>query len=85
MTKNKFPKSVSFNIKNPDDKRILNHVKRRNFSGYVKKLILADMAQKGVEIPVEKETATSKIERLRAELSSRTDNVDNNTNSSSDS
>lgn len=85
MSKNKFPKSVSFNIKNANDKRILNHVKRRNFSGYVKKLILADMAQKGVEIPVEEETAMSKIERLRVELSSRTDNVENNTDSGSDS
>jgi hypothetical protein len=42
MTK-KFAKSVSFNEKNETDKAILKHVARRNFSGYVKKLILDDM------------------------------------------
>jgi hypothetical protein len=42
MTK-KFAKSVSFNEKNETDKAILKHVARRNFSGYVKKLILEDM------------------------------------------
>lgn len=43
MSKTKFPKSVSFNLKNEDDKKILKHISRRNFSGYVKKLILADI------------------------------------------
>lgn len=91
MSKNKFPKSVSFNKNNADDKSILNHVKRRNFSGYVKKLILADMAQNGAEkllddeISLEKETATAKIERLRAELSGRSDHVKDNADSSADS
>ena len=50
MASNKFPKSVSFNLKNASDVAILNHVKKRNFSGYVKKLILADMKEKGVVI-----------------------------------
>jgi hypothetical protein len=45
MTK-KFAKSVSFNEKNEIDKAILKHVARRNFSGYVKKLILEDMKAK---------------------------------------
>lgn len=45
---NKIIKSVSLNVTNEKDKEILNHVKRRNFSGYVKKLILADIeARKG--------------------------------------
>ena len=57
MANNKFPKSVSFNLKNPNDVRILEHVKKRNFSGYVKKLILADM---GVEIT----QSQSKLDRL---------------------
>lgn len=50
MARNKFPKSVSFNLKNAGDVAILKHVKKRNFSGYVKKLILADMKEKGVVI-----------------------------------
>ena len=50
MASGKFPKSVSFNLKNASDVAILNHVKKRNFSGYVKKLILADMKEKGVVI-----------------------------------
>jgi hypothetical protein len=45
MTK-KFAKSVSFNEKNETDKAILKHIARRNFSGYVKKLILEDMKLK---------------------------------------
>ena len=41
--KNRFSKPVAFNSNREDDQLILNHVKRRNFSGYVKKLILADI------------------------------------------
>lgn len=47
--KNRFSKSIAFNKTNEIDKQILNHVKRRNFSGYVKKLILADMKKKSEE------------------------------------
>lgn len=79
MTNNKLPKYVSFNTNNANDKRFLNHVKRQNFSGYAKKLILADMAQKDAAIIVEKETATSMIVQFGAELYSRTNNVDKNT------
>ena len=50
MASGKFPKSVSFNLKNAGNVAILKHVKKRNFSGYVKKLILADMKEKGVVI-----------------------------------
>lgn len=41
--KNRFSKPVAFNSNNAEDQTILNHVSRRNFSGYVKKLILADI------------------------------------------
>jgi hypothetical protein len=43
LSKNKIIKSVSFNITNPKDEKILKAIKRRNFSGYVKKLIMADI------------------------------------------
>jgi hypothetical protein len=43
---NRFPKSVSFNYTNPEDLKILEHVKEMNFSGYVKELILADIRKK---------------------------------------
>jgi hypothetical protein len=54
MSKNKVVKPVGFNITNPNDVKILDHVKRRNFSGYVKKLILADIL-KGDEFKAENE------------------------------
>ena len=54
MSKNKVVKPVGFNITNSNDARILEHVKRRNFSGYVKKLILADIL-KGVEARADNE------------------------------
>ncbi|MGG2024192.1 hypothetical protein AB1282_25515 [Gottfriedia sp. S16(2024)] len=72
---NKFVKSVSFNITNKDDEIILKAVKRRNFSGYVKKLIMADIQAKqlakepeSVEKPavVKKEVKPeSKIDQLK--------------------
>ena len=43
--KNRFSKSIAFNKTSKVDKQILDYVKRRNFSGYVKKLILADMKE----------------------------------------
>lgn len=46
MSKNKFPKSVSFNITNETDVKILKHIKGVNFSGYVKSLILEDMRKR---------------------------------------
>ena len=44
---NRFSKPVAFNRSKEIDKMILKHVARRNFSGYVKKLILADIEAKG--------------------------------------
>ncbi|MBU8908468.1 hypothetical protein [Desertibacillus haloalkaliphilus] len=46
MSKNRFVKSVSFNKTNEEDQLILKNISRRNFSGYVKKLILEDIKQK---------------------------------------
>jgi len=69
MTKSKFPKSVSFNLKNSTDRAILEYVKRRNFSGYVKKLILADMRNNNVEIALENnEVELSTFEQLKRQL-----------------
>ena len=79
MASNKFPKSVSFNLKNATDQAILQYVKKRNFSGYVKKLILADMTQKGVNIETKTEIKPlSKFERLQAELNNRANDVSEN-------
>lgn len=55
---NRFSKPVAFNRSKEADKKILKHVARRNFSGYVKKLILADIAAKGTELT---ETTTTSI------------------------
>lgn len=44
---NKIIKSVSFNVTNEDDKKMLKHLKKRNFSGYVKKLIMREIELKG--------------------------------------
>lgn len=73
MSTNKVIKSVSFNQKNKDDEIILNHVKRRNFSGYVKKLILADIRKKQNETNVQVEiktklTTTQMIEQKKVEM-----------------
>ncbi len=82
MTKNKFPKSVSFNRKNKIDQAILEYVKKRNFSGYVKNLILADMQKNSVKITSKE--PTSKINQLKLQLESAK-NIDNNTDGNSNS
>lgn len=45
----KFSKPVAFNEKNEKDRLILKHVKRRNFSGYVKKLLWDAMSLEKVD------------------------------------
>lgn len=45
----KFSKPVAFNEKNEKDRLMLQHVKRRNFSGYVKKLLWEAMSLEKVE------------------------------------
>lgn len=73
MEKNRFSKPVAFNRTNTTDQLILKHVARRNFSGYVKKLILADMKQKGIELKEEPisnkvETSSEKLARMKNKL-----------------
>lgn len=46
MNDHKVIKSVSFNKRNPEEKLILEAVRRRNFSKYVKKLLLEDITKK---------------------------------------
>jgi hypothetical protein len=41
--KNRFSKPVAFNHTMVEDKMILAHVEGRNFSGYVKQLIMEDI------------------------------------------
>jgi hypothetical protein len=55
----KSAKPVSFNTKNQRDVEMLKHVSRKNFSGYVKQLIWADMqAKKAATSPVQAKTVT---------------------------
>lgn len=45
----KVVKSVSLNDKAEDDQKILKYMRRKNFSGHVKKLILKEIAYKEYE------------------------------------
>lgn len=49
MAQSKIVKPVSLNPNREEEALILKHVKRRNFSGYVKKLILADISARKEE------------------------------------
>jgi hypothetical protein len=51
MSKNKVIKPVAFNITNQLEAKMLEHVKRRNFSGYVKELILRDIQSRDEKTP----------------------------------
>ncbi|WP_051758215.1 hypothetical protein [Rossellomorea vietnamensis] len=64
--KNKIIKSVSFNVTNEDDKKMLKHLLKRNFSGYVKKLIMREIELKGEKegaVPESSETTVLKEEK----------------------
>jgi hypothetical protein len=75
----KIVKPVSFNPSKEEEAKLLKHVSRRNFSGYVKKLIAADIlhreqlkAQEGAtealeELPqkVEVKTAAQKLQERK--------------------
>lgn len=85
--RNKFSKPVAFNTKNLADVAVLEFVKRRNFSGYVKKLIMADMKAKGIDVPKGKRAAPepvseTKLERLKRELADK--RINDNSGSNSD-
>jgi hypothetical protein len=88
MSKNKIIKSVSFNVTNSDDKKMLDHLKRRNFSGYVKKLIMREIdAQnetKGIKTEPKpaaaleekkKMTVAERLEQLKKERNSAPDRI----------
>ncbi|MGI0534930.1 hypothetical protein KFD70_21810 [Bacillus pfraonensis] len=57
----KFSKPVAFNEKNEKDRLMLQHVKRRNFSGYVKKLIWEAMNLKQEETAHTKESEQPEV------------------------
>jgi hypothetical protein len=70
MSENKVIKSVSFNITNEKDAAMLKHFKRRNFSGYVKKLIWNDMAggePKREPAPVPEPSVNERLEQMKKE------------------
>ncbi|WP_374100906.1 hypothetical protein [Bacillus sp. RIT 809] len=60
----KFSKPVAFNEKNEKDRLMLQHVKRRNFSGYVKKLIWEAMNLEREEKPHTKQSEQPKAEEV---------------------
>ncbi|RKJ63443.1 hypothetical protein D7X33_26025 [Butyricicoccus sp. 1XD8-22] len=70
MTKDKtrFSKPVAFNKTKAVDIAIIDYVKRKNFSGYVKKLIIADMKNNGVEVP--KKNVTIKTNETKPQQTS---------------
>jgi hypothetical protein len=85
---NKIIKSVSFNVTNEDDNRMLKHLKKRNFSGYVKKLIMREIELNGEreggvpELSVsngmkeeKKLTAAERLEQLKKERIAAPDRI----------
>lgn len=58
MSSTKTIKPVAFNSKNPKEAAMLKFVKRRNFSGYIKKLIGEDMERRGVWPTTQQEATT---------------------------
>jgi len=60
----KFSKPVAFNEKNERDRLILQHVKRRNFSGYVKKLLWEAMSLEKIEKEHVKQSEQPKMESV---------------------
>jgi hypothetical protein len=45
-------KPVSFNITKADDIKMLKQLEGKNFSGYVKELIKADLIKQGAELKI---------------------------------
>ncbi|WP_345242519.1 hypothetical protein [Pontibacillus salipaludis] len=55
-------RSVSFNSEDPDQKALLDHAsKRKNFSGYVKRLIQRDMERSEAQEEVKAEAKSAPI------------------------
>ena len=73
-------KPVAFNDRHADEAAMLKHVRRKNFSGYVKKLIGEDMKAKTAPLDVQiedvsdavpkemihKPTSAERLERLKS-------------------
>ena len=53
---NKIKKTVSFNITNPHDVEMLEYINEKNFSGYVKDLIAADLQRRKQPLQIVKKT-----------------------------
>lgn len=77
MAGNKVVKPVSFNVTRPQDAEMLKFVARKNFSGYVKKLIIADLVsrkpaaeaeEEKTEVIPTKETPAQRIERIKRDV-----------------
>jgi hypothetical protein len=49
---NKIRKTVTFNITNEQDQKLLKHIKELNFSGYVKELIMADYQKRNQAVRI---------------------------------
>lgn len=60
----KFSKPVAFNEKNERDRLILKHVKRRNFSGYVKKLLWESMSIENIKKEHTEQSEHQKVESV---------------------
>jgi hypothetical protein len=79
VSRNKIVKPVSFNITKQDDAKMLDHVKRRNFSGYIKKLIWQDIKsqeEKNAENepllkPSEVLTTAQRLQQAKAKLAGK--------------
>jgi hypothetical protein len=64
MSKNKVIKSVSFNITNEQDLKILDHTGDVNFSGYVKELILADILKRTQDLRIVQKSESGGIKYI---------------------
>jgi hypothetical protein len=85
MSNNKIIKSVSFNVTNSDDKKMLDHLKRRNFSGYVKKLIMREIDTKNeTKGKTEPKTATVLKEEQKMTVAERLEQLKKERNSAPD-
>jgi hypothetical protein len=53
---NRFSKPVAFNHTNEKDQKVLKHVEGKNFSGYVKNLILEDIQRNSEKLKIVSKT-----------------------------
>ncbi|UTI41141.1 hypothetical protein [Niallia sp. RD1] len=68
MEKNRFSKPVAFNNTVEKDILILNHIRtKKNFSGYVKQLILSDIENNPTNTPLTNKplSASERLQQLK--------------------